>query len=883
MQLIRLKKPIYVLLCMFLALFMIAPLGMTVRAADAPGTPVISQLRNYGDGIEVTWDEATDVSGYYLYRSEDGGSFTKIADISPANNTSYLDEDVEGGGKYAYKMKAYVKSGTKKTAGEYSAKKTTYRVGATQILSVENQTKGIKITWDKVPEATGYKVYRKTGDGEYKLMITKVGADSTSYVNTSAQTGEIYSYWVKPYITPILTNYYNWEDTSVETARLPKVTGVEAKLLSRMPKRVEVNWDWMENVEGFIISQKNITTGKAKNYYVDGGYESIIIPVSSSGEYSYTVRAYVGNYQSAFSAKSQVTVGNSSVGSFQAVVNENMPIYVKESLYRLIDRECSIEDSGIYGIISYKDGQTETVYVSDINPTTVPSEPGEFDVTVIFETPEGKVYTDTVTLNAVYPEPVMSTYDASYAAGLRGSVNGKSLKHIIFTDTVEPSMEDCATKAYIGQGVPTAVVAYRLKGQEDTLYITSGRPGVKVIHSGDGGTINTGFIDDIDCRMLDTSRCTTTGLFWANGGAFQHGVKSINFSGCDFSNVTSLSAAFNTYTSLQYLDLSNCDFSNVETMSHMCYNTPNLIKIDMSGTTWGEGKLKNLEYAFGGSGLQEIDLGDMETSAVTTTQGMFVNDQKLLSVDLSGCDFSNVETAPYMFQDCKSLQTIIFNENGMPNLKGSLRQMFDNCKNLENVDMSNIYLGQNVDNVFRVLFNCQKLRTTLNIDATNFDRSSGYTFADMAIGDNANVIVNCTQASKDILDDYMIWATSVQYQQHVTYNIIDAPTINSLVNEAAVVEQINDVLAQDGIEVDEVLFAADITSNGSSVVEVKGIEAPENAVLYHVGENGINIINYTLANGTLRFESTDFSPFVLATTKAISNDEEPDYTKFLGT
>lgn len=423
-------------------------------------------------------------------------------------------------------------------------------------------------------------------------------------------------------------------------------------------------------------------------------------------------------------------------------------------------------------IINYENGDTAPTRENlSLDRVSAPAEEGPFDVVVSYTADDGKVYQATVTLNAVHPEPIFLASALSNASGYAGSVNGVSLKKIVFTD-IEMPKEGTARTYYVGATAKSAVKAWRMTGEEDTLYVSSGRPGVKVIYPEDPGmTVNVGFIEELDARMLDTSRITQMPRWTANGGGFQNGVKKINYSGCDFSNVESLNSSFNSYTSLEYVDLSNCKFTNVTSLAYMFMKTPNLIKVDMSGTEFTPGKVENLEYVFANSGIQELDLGGLETSGVTNTTGMFENAKKIVHINLSNCDLSNVESAPYMFNNCAELTGIDFHSAGMPNLKGSLRQMFDSCTKLQDADLSGINFA-NVNEVFRVLFDCRSLQTTLNIDATNFSANQGYTFANMAIGDNANVIVNCTQASREILENNMIWATSYGYVQHVTYNVI---------------------------------------------------------------------------------------------------------------
>lgn len=262
---LKLQKAISIIICAVMALALTIP--MFASAAETVPAPTIGMAVNLRDGIELGWEEVENVDGYYLYRSDNGGSFKKIANITEANaiiegNTIwYMDTNLVNGSKYAYKMKAY----RSKTTSAYSAKKTTYRIETTKVSAV-NQTKGIKVTWDKVDGAAGYKVYRKELDGEYKLLSTKVGEDNCSFVNTSTQIGKVYCYMVKPYITPVTVNYYNHEENAVMIARLTKIQNVSAELLSN--RKIKVSWKPTPGVEGYIISQKNNTTGKATNFIV---------------------------------------------------------------------------------------------------------------------------------------------------------------------------------------------------------------------------------------------------------------------------------------------------------------------------------------------------------------------------------------------------------------------------------------------------------------------------------------------------------------------------------------------------------------------------------------------------------------------------------------
>lgn len=87
------------------------PFSPEVCAASADLTPPPAPrnvlLHLAGGGLKVTWQpsEATDLEGYFIYRSRGGGPFERLND-SPVKGTSYLDAEVEGGVLHRYRVTA---------------------------------------------------------------------------------------------------------------------------------------------------------------------------------------------------------------------------------------------------------------------------------------------------------------------------------------------------------------------------------------------------------------------------------------------------------------------------------------------------------------------------------------------------------------------------------------------------------------------------------------------------------------------------------------------------------------------------------------------------------------------------------------------------------
>ena len=82
-----------------------------------PVAPTITRLSNTSKGVSVTWNKIAGVYGYRLYRKYDGGSWTKVKDIT---STSFTDSGAKKGKKATYTVRCIDKKG--KTVSGYNSK-----------------------------------------------------------------------------------------------------------------------------------------------------------------------------------------------------------------------------------------------------------------------------------------------------------------------------------------------------------------------------------------------------------------------------------------------------------------------------------------------------------------------------------------------------------------------------------------------------------------------------------------------------------------------------------------------------------------------------------------------------------------------------------------
>jgi len=152
--------------------------------------------------VKVTWGKVSEASGYEIYRSTSKtGTFSKVSTLSGSANT-YLNGSLTTGRSYYYKIRAYRNNNGTRVYSSYST-----IVGAAPVLAMPTNIKAtrssstsIKLTWNKVSEASGYEIYRGTTQtGTYTKLATTTKNTTISYINYKVSKGKTYYYKMKSY------------------------------------------------------------------------------------------------------------------------------------------------------------------------------------------------------------------------------------------------------------------------------------------------------------------------------------------------------------------------------------------------------------------------------------------------------------------------------------------------------------------------------------------------------------------------------------------------------------------------------------------------------------------------------------------------------------
>lgn len=165
------------------------------RNATPPATPVVSSAINTLSGVKVSWNSVSGASRYVVYR-RCGGSSTWYQ-VGTTTGTSIEDRGVSEGIYYIYSVRAYNNSGLH-SAYDRSKTRTIQHIIAPYTYTRNRATEfsWVKISWDSVPGATKYAVYRRSA-GQSTWVL--VGYTTDLYLDDYGTKSNYYCYSVRAY------------------------------------------------------------------------------------------------------------------------------------------------------------------------------------------------------------------------------------------------------------------------------------------------------------------------------------------------------------------------------------------------------------------------------------------------------------------------------------------------------------------------------------------------------------------------------------------------------------------------------------------------------------------------------------------------------------
>lgn len=183
--------------------------------------------------------------------------------------------------------------------------KFTIRIATPVFKSVENTPSGTKISWKKVSQADGYKLFcRVKGDGKWEIVANLKG---TSYTDKKAKSnGKTYQYKVYALSDSVLSNPSGIRTNCYLSG--PTITGAK----SGKPGQITVKWKMNKKAEGYQIqyaTKKDFSDGRKVNVSGGKSVKKTISKLKKNKKYYIRLRSYVrssGEYFSPWSKKIRI-------------------------------------------------------------------------------------------------------------------------------------------------------------------------------------------------------------------------------------------------------------------------------------------------------------------------------------------------------------------------------------------------------------------------------------------------------------------------------------------------------------------------------------------------------------------------------------------------
>lgn len=279
-------------IAMLVCLVMIGTLLPAAAGAELPN-PVLTGAVAEGEGIRVTWNAVAGADGYRVFRKVPGGSWAKAADVT---GTSYKDTKATENVTYSYTVRAMaggvIVSGYDKIGVSAAWSKNTAGFVATpKLVSAKAETNGIRFKWQKVSGATGYRIFRKTGNGNWVFLVDVGNVDN--YLNTGLTSGTKYTYTVRAMVSGYVRSDYDKKGLSATWKSSIAPGNIAAPKLKNAVAEgtgIRVTWNAVAGASAYRVYRRQHGK-KAWNPLVDVTGTTYRDNATSAGvTYDYTVR-----------------------------------------------------------------------------------------------------------------------------------------------------------------------------------------------------------------------------------------------------------------------------------------------------------------------------------------------------------------------------------------------------------------------------------------------------------------------------------------------------------------------------------------------------------------------------------------------------------------
>ncbi|HQH50552.1 MAG TPA: fibronectin type III domain-containing protein [Candidatus Cloacimonadota bacterium] len=278
-------------------------------APNAPSNLVAAVVSS--SQINLSWADNSDNELQFKVERKTGssGTWAQIGTVD-ANTVSFSNTGLSQNTTYYYRVRASNQAGNSGYSNEASGTTPYATPGAPSGLTATTLSSSrIRIDWtDNSNIETGFKVERKTGSTGTWSQIVVLGANTTTYTNSSLSQNTTYFYRVRAYNNNVNSDYSNEASATTLYATPAAPSNLRATAVST--SQIDLAWTDNSGVEtGVKIERKTGSSGTWAQIATVGANVTAYsnTDLAHGTTYYYRVRAYNVNVNSTYSNEAYAT------------------------------------------------------------------------------------------------------------------------------------------------------------------------------------------------------------------------------------------------------------------------------------------------------------------------------------------------------------------------------------------------------------------------------------------------------------------------------------------------------------------------------------------------------------------------------------------------
>lgn len=196
--------------------------------------------------VKIRWEQVDEASGYAVYRRNKN----KYTELAKVKGTQYTIRNLDSAKQYDFAVRVYKNvGGVTLWSDYYSIISTVTLPSKTSRINAKPFSDSVKLSWNRVPGATVYRVYLY----DYRTERTKKIADvkKTSYTVKNLENNTNYKFIIK---AGIYSNGETYWSTEKKEATAKTLVGATKKITFKpYASSVKLSWKAVKGASGYVV------------------------------------------------------------------------------------------------------------------------------------------------------------------------------------------------------------------------------------------------------------------------------------------------------------------------------------------------------------------------------------------------------------------------------------------------------------------------------------------------------------------------------------------------------------------------------------------------------------------------------------------------------